>query len=121
MAERPPPDPCHGSPTLLLSKDDVAGVTILLNDLSLWADVFAIMTTEASRVKEMAEVVWMSPPVYLHLREKVGSVDPLNFGDRGLDQAYSLRIKEGVIFKIETVQVGRNTLLRRLGRGVWFG
>ena len=60
-----------------LIEHDVADVTVFFQYLARIGDVFAVVAAEATKVVEVADVVRMSPPVDLHLGEKVGLKDAL--------------------------------------------
>ena len=86
----------------------VADVTVVGNDFARVADVLAVMTAEAAREIEMANVVWVSLPVGLHLRKKVCLEDALNFGDRAFDRNLLLRVDVFVIRAIKLIQARIN-------------
>jgi len=66
---------------LSLIEHRVTDVAIGPDNLACVADVFTVVAAEASQIVEVADVVWMSPPVNSHLRKNVGLKDPLQFGD----------------------------------------
>ena len=68
----------------------VADVAVVGNDFAGIADVLAIVTAEAAREIKMANVVRVSLPVCLHLREKVVLEYALNFGDRTFNRGLLL-------------------------------
>lgn len=68
------------------------------------ADVLAIVTAEAAREIQMADVIGVRLPVGLHLREKVGLKDPLNFGDGAFDRSLLLRVHIFVVRLIKLIQ-----------------
>ena len=82
----------------------VADVAVVGNDFAAVADVFAIVTTKAAGEIKVADVVWVSLPVGLHLRKKVSLKDPLKFGNRVLDRALLLRVQVLVVRSIKLTQ-----------------
>jgi hypothetical protein len=59
----------------------MTNVAVVADHLAGIALVLAIVTTETTRRYEVTDVVWMSLPISLHLREEVGLVDSLNLCD----------------------------------------
>src|SRR6185369_12915276 len=91
-----------------LIEDSVTDIAVGPNNLARVADVFTVVTSEASQVVEVADVVWMSPPVNSHLRENVCLEDTLQFGDRGPDRVLLACVHVGVVVPVVPVDVGRD-------------
>jgi hypothetical protein len=83
----------------------VADVAVVGDYFAGVAHVFAVVTAEAAREIEMADVVWMGLPIGLHLREKVSLKDALNLGHGSLDCDLLLGEYVFVIRLIELIQV----------------
>ena len=62
----------------------------------------------------MSDVVRVSGPVRLHLREKVGFENTLRFGDGGFDRVCFLRVELTVVRPIKTIETGRDCVERLL-------
>ena len=86
----------------------VAYVAVVGNDFAGTADVLAIVTAEAAREIKMADVVWVSLPIGLHLRKKVSLKDTLNFRDRALDCGLFLQVDVFVVSLLELIQTSIN-------------
>ena len=84
----------------------VADVAVVRNDFAGIADVLAIVTAEAAREIEVANVVRVSLPVCLHLRKKVSLKDTLNFSHGAFDRRLLLGVHIFVVRAIELVQTG---------------
>ena len=93
----------------------VADVAVIANDFAGVADVLAIVAAEAAGGIKMADVVWMSLPISLHLWKEVSLKDSLNFRDGAFDRARVLRVHIFVVRLIELTQVfiNRTQSLRR--------
>jgi len=65
----------------------VADRAFVSDNLPVVAEMLAIVTTETALGIVMSDVVDVCLPIRLHLREKVGLVDPLKLGDRTVDRA----------------------------------
>ncbi len=90
----------------------VTHVAVISNDFSRLADVVAGMTSKTPRSIKVTEVVWMSLPIGLHLREKVVLKNALNFRDRALDLRVFVQVQILVARTIEFIQVFVNRLQR---------
>jgi len=64
-----------------LIEDSVTDIAVGPDNLACIAYVFTVVASEASQIVEVADVVWMSPPVNSHLRKNVCLKDTLQFGD----------------------------------------
>lgn len=86
----------------------VADVAVVGNNFAGIADVVTVVAAEAARGIKMANVVWVSLPVCLHLRKKVSLKDTLNFRDRDLDRGLFLQVDVFVVRFIELIQARIN-------------
>ena len=66
----------------------MADVALVSNNFACIADVLAIVTAEAAREVQVADVVGMRLPVSLHLREEISLKYAFDFGDG----AFNLRL-----------------------------
>ena len=92
----------------VLSQHCVADVAVVSDDFACAAHVLAVVTTEAARRIEVADVVRVRAPVRPHLREEVGLIDALHFCNRPFDQLRLLRIEVRVTRSIEAVETTGN-------------
>ena len=83
-------------------------IAVVADDFARVADVLAVMTTKTTVEIKMSDVVGMSLPVGLHLREKIRSKDPLKFGGRCLDVVASLGMKIRIVLGIKLIETRRN-------------
>ena len=79
-------------------------VAIVANHFSRVADVLAVMTTKTTGRVKMSDIVRMSGPVGLHLREKVGLEDALRFADCCFYRVSFLRVQLAVAGSVKTIQ-----------------
>ena len=85
----------------------------LLMTLPDRADVIAVVAAEAAGGVEMANIVGVSQPVDLHLREERGAEDALQLGDSSLSRLPALDAGNLRIFRlVEGVDLLRDRLLR---------
>src|SRR5258708_32285489 len=90
----------------------MADVAVITNNLARIADVLTIMAAKAPLGIEVADVVWMSLPISLHLREKVSLKEALGFGNGRFDPFGLLRINIRIIRAIEIIQARGNRFQR---------
>src|SRR6185295_1260934 len=103
---------------LSLIEHRVTDVAVGPDDFSRLANVFAVVAPEASQIVEVADVVWMSPPVNFHLGKNVCLKDPLQLGDRGLNRVLLARVHIRVAVPIVAIDVGCNRSQSLAGRVV---
>src|ERR1019366_2034634 len=104
-------------PTFLLIHHRMAGVAIFADDFAILADVIAIVAAEAALIIEMANVVGMGLPVYLHGGKERGAVDALQFDDSSFDAVHLGRCDLRILVLVELCNRGGNRVLR-LVRGL---
>src|SRR5689334_11230364 len=83
-------------------------VAVIGDDLSVFAYVVAVVTTETTREIQMADIVRVRLPIRLHLRKEISLKDALHFGDRAIDGLTLLRINIGIVLAIELGEAGGN-------------
>src|ERR1044072_7100018 len=62
----------------------VADVAIVRDHLAGFALVLTIVTTETTRRRKVADVIWVCLPIGLHLGKEVVLIDALNLRDRAV-------------------------------------
>lgn len=96
--------------SVFLTSDRVAFVTLFADDLAFTRNVLAVMTAETSVVVVMTQIVRMSLPVRLHLRESCPTINLLRLGN-GIADRDLFCLRYALIFGlIERVQLARNRL-----------
>lgn len=68
----------------------------------------------------MADIIWVSFPICLHLREEVGLVDALRFADCSLDRVTFLRVELAVVRPVESIETGCDSSYRFIFRAIVF-
>lgn len=96
--------------TLQLSLRGVPSIAIFWNYLPPWADMLPVTTSEAPWRVEVANVVGMCPPVYLHVRKHRELIDALKISNRSVDRGSPTGNNIEILDPIEPVYVLCNRL-----------
>lgn len=84
----------------------MADVAVVPNYLPRVTHMLAIVTTKTTRRIEVSDVVQVSGPIRLHLREKVSLENTLRLSDRCFDLVCFLRVELTVVGAIKTIETG---------------
>ena len=85
-------------------KHRMTDVAVIPDYLAGIAHVLAVVTAKTSGEIEMANIVWMGPPVDLHFRKSVSAEDSLQFSNRVHYQVSLVRVDIRIINAIEISQ-----------------
>lgn len=91
--------------TLQLRQDSVASIAVLWNHFAICADVLPVMTPEAPRRVEVADVVGVRPPVHFHVGKDRGLIDVLKIGNGSLDRGSLAGVHISVLGAVELLYV----------------
>jgi hypothetical protein len=86
----------------------VADIAIVADDLARVTNVLTVMTTKTATEVQMADVIRMSLPVGPHFREKIGSKEPLQLGDRCFHVRASFRMHVRVVLRVKLLETRRD-------------
>ena len=92
----------------------MADITVVPNQFSRVTHVLTIVTAKTPGGVKVSDVVRVSGPIRLHLREKVGLENPLCLADSGFDRVCFLRVELTVVRPIKTIETGRDCVERLL-------
>jgi hypothetical protein len=101
-----------------LIENRVTDIAVLPDNLAGRAYVLPVMAAEAPLRIEVAYVIRMSLPIRLHLRERVCSVDSLDFGNSLLDRITLAGMHVRISQAVELVEARSDVAYCFVGRGV---
>lgn len=96
----------------------MAKLAVLSDHFAILTDVISFMATKAAGIQCMADVVWVSAPVDLHLGENIGAINSFDLGNRLFDGLAFGLVHLWILSVVKTVQRCRNAFARFFSVGI---